>query len=44
MEKTGNKSTFIIIGIVLLVAAVPVVLLLLAFIAGFIFYRSGVVQ
>ncbi|HRH40558.1 MAG TPA: hypothetical protein PKY82_02860 [Pyrinomonadaceae bacterium] len=38
---TDKKIIFIIVGIVGVIVAIPIVLMLIGMIAGFIFYRSG---
>jgi hypothetical protein len=40
MEKSSNKTIYIIIGVVLLAVLIPAVLVVI-FAAGFIFYASG---
>jgi hypothetical protein len=41
MEKSSNKQVYIIVGIVALVIALPVVIALVMFLAGFAFYISN---
>lgn len=41
MEKSNNKIIYIIVGIVLLIVAVPIVLALLGFLGGMFYYLQG---
>lgn len=41
MEKSNNKALYIIIGLVLLLVAIPILIMIVGMIAGFVFYSAG---